>query len=44
MDINATRQGFGWRPVVALAPDEPTVVEQVAEASLAFHQELLELS
>ena len=43
-DVNITRQGVVWLPVVAVGPGEQTVIERIAEASLALYQELLELS
>jgi hypothetical protein len=42
-DVNITRQGVVWLPVVAAGPDEQAVVERIAEASLALYQDLLEL-
>jgi hypothetical protein len=43
LDVNITRQGVIWLPVVAAGPDEQTVVKRIAEASLVLYQELLEL-
>jgi len=42
LDVNITRQGIVWLPVVAAGPDEQAVVERIAEASLALYQELLD--
>ncbi len=41
-DVNVTRQGVVWLPVVAAGPAEPVVVERIAAASLALYQDLLE--
>ena len=43
LDVNITRAGVVWLPVVAAGPSEPDVVRRVAAASLIFFQELLEL-
>jgi ankyrin repeat protein len=43
-DVNITRQGVVWLPVVAVGPGEQAVIERIAQASLALYQELLELS
>jgi hypothetical protein len=43
LDVNITRQGVVWLPVVAAGPDEQAIVERIAAASLALYQELLEL-
>jgi ankyrin repeat protein len=42
-DVNITRQGVVWLPVVAAGPGEKAVVERIAEVSLALYQDLLEL-
>jgi hypothetical protein len=42
-DVNITRQGVIWLPVVAAGRGEQAVVERISEASLALHQDLLEL-
>lgn len=42
-DVNITRQGAVWLPVVAAGPGEPAIIERIAEASLALYQDLLEL-
>jgi hypothetical protein len=42
LDVNITRQGLVWLPVVAAGPDEQTVVERIAEASLTLYQALLD--
>jgi ankyrin repeat protein len=42
-DVNLTRQGVVWLPVVAAGPGEQAVVERIAEASLALYEDLLEL-
>jgi hypothetical protein len=42
-DVNLTRQGVVWLPVVAAGPAEQAVVKRIAEASLALYQDLLEL-
>jgi hypothetical protein len=43
-DVNVTRQGVVWLPVVAAGQDEAAVVQRIAEASLALYENLLELS
>jgi hypothetical protein len=43
LDVNITRQGVVWLPVVAAGPDHQAVAERIADASLALYQELLEL-
>jgi hypothetical protein len=43
-DVNITRQGVVWLPVVAVGPGEQAVVRRIAEASLALYQDLLALS
>jgi Ankyrin repeats (3 copies) len=43
-DVNITRQGVVWLPVVAAGPGQQALVERIAEASLALYQDLLELS
>jgi hypothetical protein len=43
LDVNITRQGVVWLPVVALGPGEHALVKRIAEASLALYQDLLEL-
>jgi hypothetical protein len=42
-NVNVTRQGVVWLPVVAAGPDEQAVLQRIAEASLALYQDLLEL-
>ena len=43
LDVNITRAGVVWLPVVAVGPSEPLVVRRIGRASLVFFQELLEL-
>jgi hypothetical protein len=43
LDVNITRAGVVWLPVVAVGPSEPEVVRRIGRASLVFFQELLEL-
>jgi hypothetical protein len=43
LDVNLTRQGVVWLPVVAAGPGEDAVIGRIARASLVFFQELLEL-
>lgn len=43
LDVNITRAGVVWLPVVAAGPSEPAVVARIGRASLIFFQELLEL-
>jgi hypothetical protein len=43
LDVNITRAGVVWLPVVPVGPREPEVVKRVGRASLVFFQELLEL-
>jgi hypothetical protein len=42
LDVNITRQGLVWLPVVAAGPGEQAVVERIAKASLTHYQELLD--
>ncbi len=42
-EVNITRQGVVWLPVVAAGPGQQALVERIAEASLALYQDLLEL-
>jgi hypothetical protein len=43
LDVNITRAGEVWLPVVAVGPVEGDVVHRVARASLIFFQEIVEL-
>ncbi|HEX4008705.1 MAG TPA: hypothetical protein VHX62_01780 [Solirubrobacteraceae bacterium] len=43
LDVNITRQGVVWLPVVAAGPGEAAVVRRIEEASLTLYQELLDL-
>lgn len=43
LDVNITRQGVVWLPVVAVGPSEEAVARRVGRASLILFQELLEL-
>ena len=43
LDVNITRAGVVWLPVVAVGPGEPEVVRRIGRASLVFFEELLEL-
>ncbi len=43
LDVNITRAGVVWLPVVPVGPGEPEVVRRIARASLIFFQELVEL-
>jgi hypothetical protein len=43
LNVNITRQGVVWLPVVAAGPGERAIVARIAEASLALYQKLLEL-
>ncbi|MFZ1994474.1 MAG: hypothetical protein WAU75_10210 [Solirubrobacteraceae bacterium] len=42
LDVNITRGGVIWLPVVAVGPSEEAVARRVGRASLVFFQELLE--
>lgn len=42
-DVNVSRHGVVSLPVVKAGPGEDAIVRRIAEASLAFYQELLEL-
>jgi len=42
-DVNITRAGVVWLPVVAAGPSEQAVVARIGRASLIFFEELLEL-
>ncbi len=44
MDVNVSRQGVVSLPVVPVGPGLEATVERIAAASLAFYQELLELT
>jgi protein involved in polysaccharide export with SLBB domain len=41
--VNVSRQGTVWLPVVACGPAEDEIVDRIGQASVALHQELLEL-
>jgi hypothetical protein len=43
LDVNISRAGVVWLPVVPAGPREPEVVHRIGRASLVFFQELLEL-
>ncbi len=43
LDVNITRGGVVWLPVVAVGPTEADVARRIGRASLIFFQELLEL-
>jgi hypothetical protein len=43
LDVNISRGGVVWLPVVAVGPSERDVAHRIARASLIFFQELLEL-
>jgi hypothetical protein len=43
-DVNVSRHGVVSLPVVRVGPGEEAIVRRIGEASLAFYQELLELS
>jgi len=43
-DVNISQHGVISLPVVAAGPGEQTIVQRVGEASLAFYQELLEVT
>jgi hypothetical protein len=43
LDVNVTRAGVVWLPVVAVGPSEEDVARRIGQASLIFFQELLEL-
>jgi len=44
LDVNISRAGTVWLPVVAAGPPLPVVTQRIAEASLTFYQELLDLT
>lgn len=44
LDVNISRHGVIWLPVVKAGPGEDAIVCRVAEASLTLYQELLDLS
>jgi len=44
LDVNVSGAGALWLPVVAAGPPLHTVEQRIAQASLAFYQELLELA
>jgi hypothetical protein len=43
LDVNISRGGVVWLPVVAVGPSERDVAHRIGRASLIFFQELLEL-
>jgi hypothetical protein len=43
-DVNITRQGVVWLPVVAAGPGERAIIDRVAEASLVLYHDLLDLT
>ncbi len=43
LDVNITRGGVVWLPVVAVGPGQEAVARRIGRASLVFFQELLEL-
>ncbi len=43
LDVNITRGGVVWLPVVAVGPSTDGVARRIGRASLVFFQELLEL-
>ncbi len=43
LDVNVSRTGAVWLPVVRVGPGEDTIVERIGRASLAFYEDLLEL-
>ena len=42
--VNLSRNGVVWLPVVPVGPPEEAIIRRIAQASLAFYQELLELA
>ncbi len=43
IDVNVSRAGTVWLPVVAAGPGEEAIVERIARASQTFYQDLLDL-
>ena len=43
LEVNISRSGVVWLPVVAVGPSEREVTHRIGRASLVFFQELLEL-
>jgi len=43
LDVNVTRRGVVWLPVVTAGPGLEEIVGRIAEASLALYQDVLEL-
>jgi hypothetical protein len=43
VDVNISRAGVVWLPVVAAGPGEEVVARRIGQASLIFFEELLEL-
>jgi hypothetical protein len=43
LDVNISRHGVVSLPVVAIGPGVDAIAHRIADASLAFYQELLEL-
>jgi hypothetical protein len=44
LDVNVSRRGAVSLPVVPAGPSEPEVIARIAAASLAFYEDLLELT
>jgi hypothetical protein len=44
LDVNISRHGVIWLPVVKAGPGEDAIVRRIAEASLSLCQELLDLN
>lgn len=43
VDVNISRDGVVWLPVVAVGPGREAIVQRIEQASLSLYQELLEL-
>lgn len=43
LNVNVSRQGAAWLPVVPACPSEDVVIRRVGEASLTLYQDLLDL-
>ena len=43
LDVNITRHGVVWLPVVAAGPGLDTITARIAQASVIFYEELLDL-
>jgi hypothetical protein len=43
LNVNVNSSGAVWLPVVRAGPGEAAIIERIAQASLSFYQDLLDL-